>query len=145
MKDEDKEPVTSGLSPLSDESKSQISPLSDIPSSTDSPSQSEPVQTDNQTPVSNGDLAGKEEPVDSSNQVSDELVSTSKVTKEPAGKSPVAANGESLPPSVGTCDTQTNGTSPPPNSRMTRSLKRKREENTSNKPHKTKHIIIHDR
>ncbi|CAK6971639.1 death domain-associated protein 6 [Scomber scombrus] len=145
VKDEDKEPVTSGLSPLSDESNSHISPLAGTPSPRDSPSQSEPMQTDNQTLVSNGVVAGEEELVDSSSQVSDTLVSTSKVTKNSADGSPVAANGVSVPPNVETCDTQTtNGTSPPPSSRATRSLKRKREESTQEKPRKTKHIIIHD-
>ncbi|XP_070777416.1 death domain-associated protein 6 [Enoplosus armatus] len=145
VKDEDEEPVTSGLSPLSDESKSQMSPLSDIPSPRHSPSQLEPMQTDNQ-PLSNGNLTGLEEPVDSSNQVSVVLVSTSKVTKDPADVSPVAANGVSLPLSpavIVSCDTQTtNGTSPPPSPRTTRSQKRKRE--TSGNSRNTKHIIIHD-
>lgn len=146
VKDEDKEPVTSGLSPLSYESNSHVSPLVDTPSPRDSPSQSEPMQTDNQTPVPNGDVASVEALVDSSSQVSDTLVSTSKFTKESADGSPVAANGVSEPPKVETCDTQTtNGTSPPPSSRTTRSLKRKREESTQEKPRKTKHIIIHDR
>ncbi|XP_076610596.1 death domain-associated protein 6 [Chaetodon auriga] len=149
VKDEDEEPVTSGLSPLSDESESQISPLSDIPSPRHSPSQSEPMQTDHQGPLSNGNLAGLEEPVDSSNHVSVVLVSTSKGTSDPAAVSPVAANGVSAPLSpavtVEKCDTQTtNGTSPPPSSRMTRSQKRKREDITSGNPQNTKHIIVHD-
>ncbi|XP_044027729.1 death domain-associated protein 6 isoform X2 [Siniperca chuatsi] len=148
VKDEDEEPVTSGLSPLSDESKSEMSPLSDIPSPRHSPSQSEPMQTDNQRPLSNGTLAGLEEPVDSSNHVSVVLVSTSKVTKDPADVSPVAANGVSLPQSpaviVEKCDTQTNGTSSPPSLRTTRSQKRKREEITSGNSRNTKQIIIHD-
>ncbi|XP_029298927.1 death domain-associated protein 6 [Cottoperca gobio] len=149
VKDEDEEPVTSGLSPLSDESNSQISPLSDLPSPKQSPSQSEPIQTDDQTLLSNGNLAGLEEPVDSSNHV---LVSTSKDTKDPADVSPAAANEVSLPLSpvviVENCDTQTtNGTSPPPSFRATRSQKRKREdvksENSENSRN-TKHILIHD-
>nr|XP_046274680.1 death domain-associated protein 6 isoform X2 [Scatophagus argus] len=111
-KDEDEEPVTSGLSPLSEESKSQISPLSDIPSPRHSPSQSEPVQTDNQRRLSNGNLAGLEELVDSSNHVSVLLTS--------------------------------NGTSPPPSPRTTRSQKRKRQEMTSVSSENAKHIIIHD-
>uniref|UniRef100_A0A4W6F0N6 Death domain-associated protein 6 n=1 Tax=Lates calcarifer TaxID=8187 RepID=A0A4W6F0N6_LATCA len=125
-KDEEEEPVTSGLSPLTDDSKSQIS-LSDIPSPRDSPSQSEAMQTDNQTPLSNGNLAGLEEPVDSSSH-------------EPA------SNGVSLPLSPAVilekCDIQTtNGTSPPPSPRTTRSQKRKREEITSGNSQNTKHII----
>lgn len=143
VRDEDGEPITSGLSPLSNESKSQTSPLSDIPSPRHSPSQSESVQTDNQRPLSNGNLAGLEEPVDSSNHLSVVLVSTSKVT-------PVAANRAPLPLSpvviVEKCDTQiSNGTSPPPSPRTTRSQKRKREEMTAMSPRNTKHIIIHDR
>ncbi|KAE8282521.1 Death domain-associated protein 6 Daxx [Larimichthys crocea] len=147
MKDEDDEP-TSGLSPLSDESKSQTSPQSDVPSPRHSPSQSEPKQSDDQTPLSNGKLTGLEEPVDSSNQISVVLVSTSKATKDPADMS-VAANGVSVPLSpviiVERCKTQTsNGTSPPPSPRTTRSHKRKREEITSGNPRNTKHTIIHD-
>lgn len=149
VKDEDEEPVTSGVSPLSDESKSQISPQSDIPSPRQSPSQSEPVQTDDQSLLSNGNHAGLEEPVESSNQVSVVLVSNSKVTKDPADASPAAANGVSLPLSpvviVENSDTlTTNGTSPPPSFRATRSQKRKREDITSEKSQNDKHILIHD-
>ncbi|XP_035006783.1 death domain-associated protein 6 [Hippoglossus stenolepis] len=145
VKDEGEEPVTSGLSPLSDDSKSQIS-LSDIPSPRDSPSQSEPMQTDEQQPLSNGKLAGLEERVDSSNHVSDVLVSTSKV---PADISLVAANGESSPPSPAVISEKSNtmtsnGTSPPPSPRATRSQKRKREEVTSENSINTKHIIVQD-
>lgn len=143
MKDEDDEPVTSGFSPLSNESKSQKSPLSDIPSPRHSPSQSESVQTDNQKPLSNGNCAGLEEPVNSSNHVSVVLVSTNQAT-------PGADNMVPLPLSpvviVEKCDTQTSkGTSPPPSPRTTRSQKRKREEVKSGSPRKSKHIIIHDR
>lgn len=148
VKDEDEEPVTSGLSPLSDESKSQISPLSDLPSPRQSPSQSESMQTDDQTPLSNGNHAGSEEPVDSSNHISIVLVSTRKVTEDPADVSLAAANGVSLPLSpaviIENCDTQTNGTSPPPSLRTTRSQKRKREDVTSGNSQNTKHILIHD-
>ncbi|XP_069575225.1 death domain-associated protein 6 [Brachyistius frenatus] len=145
VKDEE-EPVTSGLSPISDESKSHVSPGSDIPSPRDSPSQSEPTQTDHERPLSNGDLAG---PVDSSSQVSPPLVSTSDATTDPADEPPRAANGEPLPLSptiiVEKCYTQTtNGTSPPPSPKVTRSRKRKREEMTSGNSRNAKHIIIHD-
>ncbi|XP_034400919.1 death domain-associated protein 6 [Cyclopterus lumpus] len=145
LKDEEEEPA-SGLSPLSDESKPQISPLSDLPSPRQSPSQSEPMQTDDQTPLSNGNHAGSEEPVDPSNHVSVVLVSTSKVTKDPAGVSPATANGESLPAVVvENCNTQTtNGTSPPPSLRTTRNQKRKREDVTSENSRNNKHILIHD-
>uniref|UniRef100_UPI0037E84DAF death domain-associated protein 6 n=1 Tax=Semicossyphus pulcher TaxID=241346 RepID=UPI0037E84DAF len=147
MKDEDEEPVTSGFSPLSDESKSQISPLSDIPSPRHSPSQSELMQTDDHMPLSNGNLAGLKEPVDSSNQLSVVLVSTNKVTKNASGASPIAANGVSLSQAVmiEKCDTHTTtGTSPPPSPRTTRSQKRKREDVSSANSRNTKHIIIHD-
>ncbi|XP_023250645.1 death domain-associated protein 6 [Seriola lalandi dorsalis] len=145
VKDEEEEPVTSGLSPLSDDSKSQIS-LSDIPSPRDSPSQSEPMQTDDNRPLSNGDLAGSEEPVDSSNHVSLVLVST---TKDPGDVSPASTNGVSLPlpPAVilKKCDTQTTtGTSPPPSPKATRSRKRKREEKTSENSQNMKHAITQD-
>ncbi len=138
VKDEGEEPVTSGLSPLSDESKSQKSPLSDIPSPTDSPSQSELVQTLNQKPLPNGDLSGSEEPVDSSNHVSVGPVSPNKMTDDSADVSPAAkaANGVSLPlvpvVLVEKCNSRTiSSTSPPPSPRATRSLKRKREEMSS--------------
>ncbi|XP_071357301.1 death domain-associated protein 6 [Trachinotus anak] len=148
VKDEEEEPVTSGLSPLSDDSKSQIS-LSDIPSPRDSPSQSEPTQTDDQRPLSNGNVAGLEEPVDSSNHVSVVPVSTSKDSEDAADDSTVATNGVSLPLSPAViadkCDTQaTNGTSPPPSPRSTRSRKRKRQEMTSGNSQTAKHIIIQD-
>nr|XP_019965811.1 PREDICTED: death domain-associated protein 6 [Paralichthys olivaceus] len=141
VKEEVEEPVTSGLSPLSDDNKSQIS-LSDIPSPRDSPSQSEPMQTDEQQPLSNGKLAGLEECVDSSNHVSAVLVSTSQVTPD---ISLVAANGESSPPSSAMISEKsntmtTNGTSPPPSPRATRSQKRKREEITPEVSINTKHI-----
>ncbi|XP_073340131.1 death domain-associated protein 6 [Pagrus major] len=137
VKDEDEEPISSGLSPLSDDSKSLISPLSDVPSPRHSPSQSEPMQIDNHTQLSNGNLAGLEEPVDSSNHVSVVLVSTSKVTKDPNEVSTVVASRVPQPLSpaviIEKCHTQTttNGTSPPPSPRTTRS-KRKREESSGN-------------
>uniref|UniRef100_A0A671TGG3 Death domain-associated protein 6 n=1 Tax=Sparus aurata TaxID=8175 RepID=A0A671TGG3_SPAAU len=137
VKDEDEEPISSGPSPLSDESKSLLSPLSDLPSPRHSPSQSEPMQTDNHTQLSNGNLAGLEEPVDSSNQVSVVLVSTSEVTKDPDDGS-TAVDSRVAPPLspaviIEKCHTQTatNGTSPPPSPRTTR-VKRKREETSGN-------------
>lgn len=137
VKDEDEEPISSGPSPLSDESKSLLSPLSDLPSPRHSPSQSEPMQTDNHTQLSNGNLAGLEEPVDSSNQVSVVLVSTSEVTKDPDDGS-TAVDSRVAPPLspaviIEKCHTQTatNGTSPPPSPRTIRA-KRKREETSGN-------------
>ncbi|KAM8766443.1 death domain-associated protein 6 isoform 1-T2 [Acanthopagrus schlegelii] len=122
VKDEDEEQISSGPSPLSDESKSLISPLSDLPSPRHSPSQSEPMQTDNHTQLSNGNLAV--------------LVSTSEDTKDPGD---VTAVDSRVPPPLSPaviiekCPTQTttNGTSPPPSPRTTRA-KRKREETSGN-------------
>ncbi|XP_071392550.1 death domain-associated protein 6 [Centroberyx affinis] len=152
--DEEKEPVTSGLSPVSNDDKPGISPVSDNPSPRDSPSQSEPTQPDNENQSPSGDVAGNEEAVDSSNHVPAVLVSTSKLSQDTRDLSPAAANQVSLPPSpvviltiedAEKCDTQTtNGTSPPPSPRTTRSRKRKREEITSANSHNLNHTIIHD-
>ncbi|XP_028256036.1 death domain-associated protein 6 [Parambassis ranga] len=132
---DDEEAATNGFSPGSDETKSQISPLSDIPSPRDSPSQSEPTQTDEQRPLSNGDAAGLQEPVDSSSQVSLVLVSGTAV-------SPAAADTLQKVV-VQKCDSQmTDGKTPPPSPRTTRSQKRKRE--VSGTGTNTNHIIIHN-
>ncbi|XP_039876294.1 death domain-associated protein 6 isoform X2 [Simochromis diagramma] len=138
LKDED-EQVTS---PASDETKSQISPLSDIPSPAESPSQSEPMQTDDQRPLSNGDHKSLQEPADSS---SHESVVLSNYNQGETGLT-AAANGTASPSSpedgVERCGTQTsNGTSPPPSPRTTRSQKRKWEERNSQS---RKNLIIHD-
>ncbi|KAI3357072.1 hypothetical protein L3Q82_015448, partial [Scortum barcoo] len=128
VKEEDEEPVTSRIQ--------------------HSPSQSEPPRTDNQRPLSNGNLAKLEESVDSTNHVSVVLVSNSKITADSADAPLVEANGVLLLPSpavvVEKCDTQTNGTSPPPSPRTTRGQKRKRAEIASVDSQNTKHIIIHD-
>ncbi|XP_026156343.1 death domain-associated protein 6 [Mastacembelus armatus] len=144
---DEEETTMSGLSPLSDESKSQVSPLSEVPSPRDSPSQSEPMQTEAQRLLSNSNGERVQESADSSNQVSVVLVRTSQVTKEPAGVPTVAANGGSLSTSVAVtiekCDTLTaNGRSPPPSPPTTRSKKRKREEISTD--HNIKHTLIHD-
>ncbi|CAI5691561.1 unnamed protein product [Oreochromis niloticus] len=138
LKDED-EQVTS---PASDETKSQISPLSDIPSPTESPSQSEPMQTDDQRPLSNGDHKSLQEPADSSSHESVVLLN---YNQDETGLA-AAANGKASPSSpedgVERCGTQTsNGTSPPPSPRTTRSQKRKWEERNSQS---RKNLIIHD-
>ncbi|XP_067335650.1 death domain-associated protein 6 isoform X1 [Channa argus] len=130
---DDYEPVTSGLSPFSDGSKSQMSLLSDIPSSKGSPSQSEAAQTENQRPPSDGNVAASEEPVNSSNHVS-------AITEDPADVPPAVANGLSITAIAQT----TNGTSPPPSPRTTRSQKRKREENATQKTIKAKRRNIHE-
>lgn len=139
LKDED-EQVTS---PASDETKSQISPLSDIPSPAESPSQSEPMQTDDQRPLLNGDHKSLQEPADSS---SHESVVLSNYNQGETGLT-AAANGKASPSSpedgLERCGTQTsNGTSPPPSPRTTRSQKRKWEERNSQS---RKNLIIHDR
>ncbi|KAK2830757.1 hypothetical protein Q5P01_018688 [Channa striata] len=134
---DDEEPVTSGLSPFSDGSKSQMSLLSDVPSSKGSPSRPEHMQADYQQPLSNGDAAGSEEPVDSSTH-------DSAVNNEPADASPAVANGASLPLSTTAVAEAMNGTSPPPSPRTTRSQKRKREEITTQNSIKPKRRNIHD-
>ncbi|KAF3834213.1 hypothetical protein F7725_025417 [Dissostichus mawsoni] len=147
-KEDDEEPVTSGLSPLSEDSCSHFSPLSDLPSPRQSPSQSEPMKTEEKTPLSNGVPSALEEPADSSNHVSVLPVSTSKDTKDAADACAAAANRVTVPLSpvviVGNCNTQTNGTSPPPSIRARRSQKRKREERISGNSRNSKHILIHD-
>ncbi|KAM9838475.1 death domain-associated protein 6 [Aulostomus maculatus] len=146
--DEDDEQLTSGLSPLSDNSKSHISPLSEDTSPQDSPSQSEPLQPCDQRPVSNGDPAAPEEPVDSSSHVSPGQVSTSKVPQDPTDAPPQPANGVSLPLSPEVIiekNTQlTNGSSPPPCSGITRNRKRKREDIMTQESQNTKHAIMQD-
>ena len=146
-KEDNEEPVTRGLSPLSEDSGSQVSPLSDLPSPRQSPSQSEPMQTEEKTPLSNGLPSALEEPADSSNHVSVVPVSTS--TKDAADVFSAAANGATVPLSpviiVENCKTQTNGTSPPPSIRATRSQKRKREEMISGNSRNSKHILVHER
>ncbi|KAL3043496.1 hypothetical protein OYC64_003374 [Pagothenia borchgrevinki] len=145
-KEDNEEPVTSGLSPLSEDSGSQVSPLSDLPSPRQSPSQSEPMQTEEKMPLSNGVPSALEEPADSSNHVSVVPVSTS--TKDAADVFSAAANGATVPLSpviiVENCKTQTNGTSPPPSIRATRSQKRKREEMISGNSRNSKHILVHE-
>ncbi|KAI4818288.1 hypothetical protein KUCAC02_011635 [Chaenocephalus aceratus] len=145
---EDDEELPSGLSPLSDDSNSQVSPLSDLPSSRQSPSQSEPMKTEEKTPLSNGVPSALEEPADSSNHVSAVPVSTSKGTQDAADVFSAAANGGTVPLSpvviVENGNTQTNGTSPPPSIRATRSQKRKLEETIPGNSRNSKHILIHD-
>ncbi|KAJ4927708.1 hypothetical protein JOQ06_015781 [Pogonophryne albipinna] len=142
---EDDDETPSGLSPLSEDSGSQVSPLSDLPSSRQSPSQSEPMKTEEKTPLSNGVPSALEEPADSSNHVSAVPVSTSKGTADVFS---AAANGGTVPLSpvviVENGNTQTNGTSPPPSIRATRSQKRKMEEMIPENSRNSKHILIHD-
>lgn len=146
---EEEELVTGVVSPIPGPNRHLISPLSDMPSPLDSPSQSETVETDTQRPLANGIPGRTEEPVDSSNQVSVVLVTTSKSTEGTVGASTMAANGVPAPlaPTViiKQPDTQTNGRSPPPSPRATRSKKRKREDMTSGAAENHKHIITKDR
>ncbi|KAM3595931.1 uncharacterized protein V6R79_005583 [Siganus canaliculatus] len=151
QRDEDEEPVTSGLSPLSDDNTVQESPLSDLPSSKPSPSQSEPAQTDDQAAPSDSNLTAAEESVDSPNQVS-AVVSTSDAAQDPLSVDSGPVNGVSVPLSpvviVEKNSPIVNGApspapSPPPSPRSTRSLKRKREEAASENSMDKKRIV-HD-
>ncbi|KAM6899714.1 death domain-associated protein 6 [Xenentodon cancila] len=144
VKDEE-EPITSG-SPISDETKSQISPMSDIPSPRDSPSQSEATQADDQQPLSNSNWE-LQEAADSANYLSVVVVRTNKPTNGTTGAPSEAANGDApllVQQTVTVEKCNTNGTSPSSSPRTTRSQKRKREEMSSKKAKKTKHIILHD-
>lgn len=110
--------MTSGVSPLSSESKSQKSPLSDVPSPGRSPVQPESMQTDEQKPQSDTEAVESEEPVESH----DPSPGIATVTKE----------GALLPLSPGgildqDCGQMCNGTSPPPSPSVTMSHKRKRD------------------
>ncbi|KAM4550579.1 death domain-associated protein 6 isoform 2-T3 [Fundulus diaphanus] len=109
----------------------QVSPMSDIPSPRDSPSQSESMQTDEQQPSPNGSPAASHQPVDASNQQPGDPAADGRVVKDApeVPSSPAATNGNPSPQESGT--QMTNGTSPPPSPRFTRSQKRKREETTS--------------
>ncbi|KAM4725233.1 death domain-associated protein 6 isoform 1-T3 [Anableps anableps] len=131
MKDED--------DPTSDET--QVSPMSDIRSPRDSPSQSESMQTDEQQPSSNGSPAAFQQSEDSSNQPPVVQEDPTDVPPSPAA----AANGNPSPVTVEQSDTQTtNGTSPPPSLRTTRSQKRKMEEMTSSNSRSVKQKLSYD-
>ncbi|KAM3858527.1 death domain-associated protein 6 [Diretmus argenteus] len=135
-----------GISPMSNDDKPGISPLSDNPSPRDSPSQSEPTQPDDEKQSLNGDLAGKEQAVDSSNHEPPVPVSTSEFSQDTGDLYQV-----SLPPSpdvilayedsTAQCDTQTtNGRSPP---LAMRRRKRKWQEIKLENSH-INHTVIHD-
>lgn len=149
VNDED-EPLTTG-SPSSDEILAF--PMSNNPSSGGSPAQSEPTQTHEQQLLSNGRPARLKEPVSLTNQLSVVLVRDNQVIKDAAGVRPTAAagtNGDSLAEQgtvgVGQCESQTtNGTSPPPSPRTTRSQKRKREEKMSENSKSVKQKLSYDR
>ncbi|KAM4630182.1 death domain-associated protein 6 [Polymixia lowei] len=153
---EEKEPVTSGISPVSNDDKPGLSPLSGDPSPVDSPSQSESTELNKENQLPNSDLAGKEEAVDSSNHVPPVLVSTSTLSQDTMmDLSPAAANHASPPPSpvvisankdssTAMHDTQTtNGGSPPPSPVATRIRKRKREQ-MATRNHTISQTIIHE-
>lgn len=125
LPDEDEDPVTSGVSPLSSESKSQKSPLSDVPSPGRSPVHPESTQTDDQEPPSDREVVAPEEPVESHNPS--------------PGVAAVTKDGPPLPLSPGVildegCGQMCNGTSPPPSPRVTRSHKRKRGRDSPHSP-----------
>lgn len=119
LPDEDEEPATSGVSPRSSESKSHKSPLSNVASPGRSPVPPESTQTDHQKPPSDREEGASEEPVESHNPS--------------PGIAAATADGPPLPAPPGGlldkgCGQICNGTSQPPNPRLTRSQKRKREE-----------------
>ncbi|KAI3357056.1 hypothetical protein L3Q82_015441, partial [Scortum barcoo] len=129
VKEEDEEPVTSGFSPLSDERASHKCPRCPTSPAPDTA----PANQSHRGLTTRGRFV---------------LVSNSKITADSADAPLVEANGVLLLPSpavvVEKCDTQTNGTSPPPSPRTTRGQKRKRAEIASGDSQNTKHIIIHD-
>ncbi|XP_032437250.1 death domain-associated protein 6 isoform X1 [Xiphophorus hellerii] len=132
--------------PASDET--QISPMSDVRSPRDSPSQSESMQTDEQLPSSNGSPAAPRQSEDSSNQVSGVAVAD-EPTDLPSSPAAAVTNGNPSPEqktvSVEQSNTQTtNGTTPVPSPRTTRSLKRKREEVMSSNSRSTKQKMSYD-
>uniref|UniRef100_A0A096M742 Death domain-associated protein 6 n=1 Tax=Poecilia formosa TaxID=48698 RepID=A0A096M742_POEFO len=107
--------------------ETQISPMSDIRSPRDSPSQSESMQTDEQQPSTNGSPAALQQSEDLSNQ---------------ASGVPVTDDPTALPSSPAAAVTNTtNGTSPVPSPRTTRSQKRKREEMMSSNSRSTKQKV----
>lgn len=148
VNDED-EPLTTG-SPSSDETLNF--PMSNNPSPGGSPNQSDPAQTHEQQ-LSNGRSARLQEPVSLTNQLSVVLVRDNKVIKDGAVVHPSAAaetNGDSFTErgtaGTGQCESQTtNGTSPPPSPRTTRSQKRKREEKMLENSQSVKQKISYDR
>ncbi|XP_068603184.1 death domain-associated protein 6 [Brachionichthys hirsutus] len=125
LEEDEPEPPTNGLGPLSDESSSDISPLCDVPSTAHSASQSEPTQTADRDPLSNGSLGELPKPV----EPHDNGVATTAADGAPA--SPLAAT----PP---------NGTPMPGWSGTLRSQKRKRGEVASGNPSDSECTIVCD-
>lgn len=124
LPEEEEEPGTSGVSPLSSEGKSQRSRLSDVPSPGRSPVQPESPQTEPQEPGQESDreAVASEEPLES--HTPSPGVAT--VTKD--GPPPPVSPGLSLDKGCGeTC----NGTSPP---RSPRRHKRRRETDAADGP-----------
>lgn len=125
LPDEDEEPGTSGVSPLSSEGKSQKSPLSDVPSTGRSPVHPESTQTDAQEPAADGEVADSEEPLEPRNPSPGVAVVTKDGPSLPLSPDVVLDNG---------CKQICNGTSPPPPPTVTRSHKRKREDSSADSP-----------
>lgn len=112
LPDEDEEPGTSGVSPLSSDSKSQKSPLSDVPSAGRSPVHPESTQTDVQELA-----ADLEDPLEPRNPSPGVAMATEDGPSLPLSPEVLLDNG---------CEQICNGTSPPPLPTVTRSQKRKR-------------------
>lgn len=120
LPDEDEEPGTSGVSPLSSDSKSQKSPLSDVPSAGRSPVRPGSTQTQTQEPA-----ADSEEPPEPRDPSPGVAVATEDGPPPPLSPEVVLDSG---------CEQICNGTSPPPPPTVTRSQKRKREGGSADGP-----------
>lgn len=125
LPDEDEEPGTSGVSPLSSESKSLKSPLSDIPLAGRSPVHPESTQIDSQEPAADGEVADSEEPLEPRNPTPGVAVVTEDGPSLPLSPEVVLDNG---------CEQISNGTSPSRPPTVSRSQKRKREGRSADGP-----------
>lgn len=120
LPDEDEEPGTSGVSPLSSDSKSHKSPLSDAPSAGRSPVRPGSTQTDAQEPA-----ADSEEPPEPRDPSPGVAVATEDGPSLPLSPEVILDNG---------CELICNGTSPPTPPMVTRRQKRKREDGPADGP-----------
>lgn len=125
LPDDDEEPVTSGVSPLSSEGRSQKSPLSDVPSPRCSPVHTESTQADYQEPPSDREVVDSEELVESHNPSPGIAMVTKDGPLQPRSPEVVLDKGNGQ---------MCNGTSPPSSPRVTRSHKRKRESDSPDGP-----------
>lgn len=117
--------MTSGVSPLSSESKSQKSPLSDVPSPGRSPVHPESTRSDDQEPPADREVVDSEEPLEPHNASPGIAVVTQDRPPLPLSPGVVLDNG---------CEQICTGTSPPPSPTVTRSHKRKREDSSADGP-----------